>query len=83
MDWVDTISVSLLDALHFSIPFLKKLQILNLSRSRFGDRSVNKLAEVLMAAVNVTELDLTNIGLTGFGLKDFAEAYLAQNPKNL
>lgn len=54
-----------------------------MSRCRYGDRLVEQLADLLLAAPSLTSLDLTNIALTGYGLRHFADAYLKNNPRHL
>ena len=74
---------ALCESLQFCLPFLRNLKDLNLSRNRFGDRLVSELVQVLHKAPNITSLDLTNVAFTGFGLCQFAEEYLATDPKCL
>ena len=38
---------------------------------------------MLRCAPNLADLDLTNVAMTGHGLRDFADEYLATNPKQL
>ena len=81
-DWQE-VSEGLLKVLKQSFPFLTGLKTLNMSRCRYGDRLVEQLADLLLAAPSLTSLDLTNIALTGYGLRHFADAYLKNNPRHL
>ena len=68
LDWSE-LSYQFLTTVQQSLPFLHSLRVMNLSRSRLGDPLVSKLAEVLLAAPLLTDLDLTCIGMSGYGLR--------------
>ena len=50
---------------------------------RLGDQMVPELVKSIKTATNISSLDLTAIALTSYGLRNFAELYLAENPRNL